>query len=281
MEKQTLSNVMNPAAETKGLANTKQPLRLSTRCLELLSINSITDEDEFIKKFGASCQLYLCQDIKDCFFGEYPTLKELSDYYDSNIAIKIIMAHLVNLSEHEGCKGKITAEQLLETATIIVMHFPDLKISEVIVFFNLFKAGKFGRFYGTVDPGIIMEQLNVFIEDILVPAHDKHDNDNQVKEYLHSLHEGVSWDEYCATLGMVGKTDPRLTVLERLKISGGNNPQGATDPKGKCDTVLQSAMAITDNKFGFDREGIKMAVSSFHKRYGVLPEEYIEKVNRT
>jgi len=40
-----------------------------------------------------------------------------------------------------------------------------LKVSELMLFFHRFKAGKYGEFYGVVDPQRIMSGLNMFLRE--------------------------------------------------------------------------------------------------------------------
>lgn len=45
---------------------------------------------------------------------------------------------------------------------VIADNFGDMKLSELMLFFNWFKAGRFGRFYGTVDAMVITDGLQQF-----------------------------------------------------------------------------------------------------------------------
>jgi len=100
---------------------------------------------------------------KDAFFGNYPTLSEVSGKYGSNAAVIWLIPQLFNLSEFCGCKDKLTEEQLEEIARIIEREYYYLKISELAQFFYWFKTGRYGKFYGAVDPVAITIALRDYV----------------------------------------------------------------------------------------------------------------------
>lgn len=48
---------------------------------------------------------------------------------------------------------------------MIAIEYPYLKISELLLFFHRFKAGRYGHFYGNVDPLRITTALREFISE--------------------------------------------------------------------------------------------------------------------
>ena len=50
-------------------------------------------------------------------------------------------------------------------AEIIANEYGYFKVTEFLLFFYLFKTGKYGRFYGSADPMVIMEALKAFREE--------------------------------------------------------------------------------------------------------------------
>ena len=63
--------------------------------------------------------------------------------------------------------------------TIVVYQF-----HEMLLFFFRFKTGRYGRFYGTVDPMIIMCALREFIEDRnnMIDAFEQQERDRKAAE---------------------------------------------------------------------------------------------------
>lgn len=72
---------------------------------------------------------------------------------------------LNNLSEFAGCKEKLTTEQIAETAVMISDGYPHYKLTEFMLFFQRFKRCEYGKFYGAVDPMVILQALATFDEE--------------------------------------------------------------------------------------------------------------------
>lgn len=72
------------------------------------------------------------------------------------------MIQLAELSEYAGVKEKLTTRQLTDTALLIQQMYGHFKVTELMLFFRQFKSGRYGRFYGSVDPMLIMTALETF-----------------------------------------------------------------------------------------------------------------------
>ena len=110
-------------------------------------------------------QMELCSDVKDCIFGDYPTLSHLKVAYGYNAAKFWLIPQIFNLSEYCGVKNKLQGASLEETAAVIATEYSYLKISELMLFFHRFKAGRYGQFFGNVDPLIITSSLREFLKE--------------------------------------------------------------------------------------------------------------------
>lgn len=71
---------------------------------------------------------------------------------------------LYELSEFSNVTAKLTDYQLEEIAKCITTTYGYLKTTELMYFFHLFKCGKFGRFYGSVDGLVITQALQDFLK---------------------------------------------------------------------------------------------------------------------
>lgn len=118
--------------------------------------------EEFLKTFNPGLQAKFCKDIKRCFTGTAPSLKILSEAFGDEVTESWVAIQLRDLSEFSGCKDKLSVEQVDQLAKVISMMFPYLKVTELMYFFFLFKSGKYGRFYGSVDGLTITEALQDF-----------------------------------------------------------------------------------------------------------------------
>lgn len=121
-----------------------------------------TSGEEFLKTFNPGLQAKFCKDIKRCFTGAAPSLKILSEAFGDEVTESWVAIQLRDLSEFSGCKDKLSVEQVDQLAKVISMMFPYLKVTELMYFFFLFKSGKYGRFYGSVDGLAITEALQDF-----------------------------------------------------------------------------------------------------------------------
>lgn len=115
----------------------------------------------FLVRFSPDMQMEIGFDTDRCVFGNFPTLGSLKDY-GKNMAKTWVLVQLTDLSEYCGCRDKLEGRSLEQCADIISQRYYYLKVSELMMFFCRFKAGDYGRFYGTIDPMIIMSALNEF-----------------------------------------------------------------------------------------------------------------------
>ena len=75
------------------------------------------------------------------------------------------MAQLGNMNDFCGVKQKMTIPQMRELAQMLIVEVYYLKVSELMLFFHRFKSGKYGEFFGVVDPQRIMAGLNMFLRE--------------------------------------------------------------------------------------------------------------------
>lgn len=61
-------------------------------------------------------------------------------------------------------------------ANVIATEFYYLSVTELMLFFHRFKSGRYGRFYGSVDPLMITTSLRDFIKERAI-VYDKHDQE--------------------------------------------------------------------------------------------------------
>lgn len=106
-----------------------------------------------------------CKKVWRCIFGSAPTLSQINATYGENTAAAWLVPLIFDVSEFSGCAKKLSKAQISELANIIVENYHWLKVTEVMLYFWWIKSGKYGRFYGSVDPMIFTEILPQFIQD--------------------------------------------------------------------------------------------------------------------
>lgn len=97
--------------------------------------------------------------------GKAPRLSAVCGAYSQKVAEIWLMAQLENMNDFCGVKQKMTILQMRELAQMLIVEVYYLKVSELMLFFHRFKAGRYGEFYGVVDPQRIMSGLNAFLRD--------------------------------------------------------------------------------------------------------------------
>ena len=91
-----------------------------------------------------------------------PSLGLLAKAYSRGTAISLIVALLGNLVLFTNVKEKLSGEQFDELGRLILDQFGDCSVSEIMRFFYEFKVGKYGEFYGAVDPLKIMADFSKY-----------------------------------------------------------------------------------------------------------------------
>ena len=123
---------------------------------------------QFGKTFNPSMQNEYARKYHDrCFIGHAPSLNLVIDAYGDDVCKGWLMLQLKNVNLAAGGSDpnkKMTPEQIADTAETIMANYPALKVSELMLFFSQFKAGKYGRFYGAIDSMVITEALSKFLE---------------------------------------------------------------------------------------------------------------------
>ena len=144
------------------------------------------------------------------------------------------------------------------------MEFGYLKISELMLFFHWFKSGKFGRFYGSVDPLVITTSLRDFMKE-RVRVIEKYEQEQREKAEEESRKRKISWEEYCKIEGRQGETHPLMRNVEKKQEQAEDVEQGIKSAEG-----ILSEYNLTENSR-------QMMANMFKKKYGCEPKEYINK----
>lgn len=127
-------------------------------------IKMFGSDNEFKMKVTPDKQVAFGKNKEAAVMGNYPTLIDINAAYGNGFAVEWLMQHIANLAMHTGAKN-LSVTQEHELAEIICAEYPHLKITEIMLFFYRFKTGRYGRFYGNVDPMIIVCALREFMSD--------------------------------------------------------------------------------------------------------------------
>ena len=142
-------------------------------------------------------QMTVCRNQQECYFGNFPTLALVKKAYKVSASYWIV-PQLMNLSQFCGSNNKLQGKPLEECAELIAQNYYYLQTSEIMLFFYRFKLGKYGRFYGSIDPIIIMQALQEFVTYDRNKAIEDREHELREREYAESVKNAVSHDQYLA-----------------------------------------------------------------------------------
>lgn len=141
------------------------PQSLSQNCLQRTMVKRYGDRQQFMMTFTCDHEKEYCRHAERCVLGKAPTLNQVNAAYGSNTSAAWLVPLLYDVSEFCGCKDKLTKRQLEELAYIMSTNYGYLKVTEVMLYCWWFKGGRYGKFYGNVDPMVITTTLRDFIKD--------------------------------------------------------------------------------------------------------------------
>lgn len=107
------------------------------------------------------------------------------------------MVHIAELSEFCGAKDKLSSYQLRHTAELITAEFGFLSLAEFMLFARRFKSGNYGRFYGRIDPVLIMQTIRQFLTE-RNDAYAEHESRLEEKRIHKMLNNpnNMDWDTW-------------------------------------------------------------------------------------
>lgn len=170
-----------------------------------------------MRLFNPDAQLLAVRDPDRCFTGDAPTLAEIDAAYarENGSAASWVCGQLYDLSEFCGCRDKLTGRAMEQCSVQVSATYPWLKSSELMLFFWQMKSGKYGVFYGSVDPQKILHALGTgfmkFRSDVL----DRIDRERRDAERAAWARESVSREEYCRLTG----ASPENPISELIRQS--------------------------------------------------------------
>lgn len=99
------------------------------------------------------------------FLSRAPTLGVVKRAYGDAFIESWIEKILFNISEFAGSRIKMNVSQFEITARLILSEYAIFKVTEFILFCQRFLLGRYGKFYGSVDPMTILDGMSDFAKD--------------------------------------------------------------------------------------------------------------------
>lgn len=172
-----------------------QPPSSTTCSTAIEPVTVLKNKADLLYVYPPEKQMELCGDIRECIEGEHPSLAVISNRFGKKASAAWLVQHLFNLSEFCGCKEKLSKEMMNELGFIIANEFYYLKVSELMLFMYRFKLGDYGKFYGSVDPMVILSSLRQFVywRNAQIDKYDAERRQRQMEEWKKTA---ISREEY-------------------------------------------------------------------------------------
>ena len=232
------------------------------------------DRKSFLSIFNPDLQMKVCKDTELCLFGDAPVLSELNMAYGEMTATMWLVPQLYNLSEYCGCRDKLQGKPLEECASVIATDYYYLKVSELMLFFHRFKSGRYGRFYGAVDPLVITTSLRDFVKERNVEIHE-HERKMQEEADREYAKTAISYEQYVSRYGKPENVRPG-TLKNPVSAVGSKDGKKDGSPLSK-EFLLSQARDIMCNANGLSTQSLDMMRKLFVKHANMTPEEYVRE----
>lgn len=171
------------------------------------------DRESFLKAWNPDAAIKLVDNPQLCHFGGAPTLGELNQIYGSRTGAMWLVPQLYSLSEYGGVRDKLEGSALMECASIIDKEYHYLNVAEFMLFFYRFKTGRYGRFYGSIDPLIITCALRDFIDERTIEI-ERHDQEVRIlkEEEERRLHPPISYQDWLLIKPIAAMYNSDITI---------------------------------------------------------------------
>lgn len=148
-----------------NLPQVMQPLSPDLQRKTMLVRQKYGSRENFLVKLNPEAQILAGRHPDRAFFGDAPSLAVMKKTYGENMPTMWLMPQILDLVVYSNSKGTLNENQARFLAEIIAQEYFFLKASELLLFFYRFKLGRYGHFYGVVDPMRITEALDEFVKE--------------------------------------------------------------------------------------------------------------------
>ena len=161
------------------------------------------NQDAFLQKVNPQTQVAFAVKQRQAIMGDYPTLIDICHAYGKTFSEQWLYPQIADLALFTGAKN-LTKKQMRGLASVIAVEYRYLKVTELMIFFYRFKTGRYGRFYGSVDPMVITCALREFMKErnSLIDIYEREERDKELEQQ--KLLPGITYEQY---LEMKTKTE--------------------------------------------------------------------------
>ena len=165
--------------------------------------------------FNPDKQAYYISAQREAYRGQAPALATVKRAYGDDAAESWLAIQLNDVANYTGARNDYSAADFFPAAKLLLATFGYLKLSELLLFFGLYKSGRYGRPYGTIDFISIGDALNRFVEADRKAAINRYkaeeDNERQARELAETKANAITYTEYCKLTNT--KPDERIDEI--------------------------------------------------------------------
>jgi hypothetical protein len=150
--------------------------------------------EQFLTKVTPDTQQAFAKNVERAVTGDYPTLTDIGIAYGDRFPAQWLTAQIADATLFVGAKN-LDKWQQSKLAQLIATEYHYFKVTELLVFFHRFKTGRYGHFYGAVDPHIVMCSLREFVQernDVIAGVEQRQREQREAEERKHA----ISYEEY-------------------------------------------------------------------------------------
>lgn len=151
---------------------------------------------DFLQTFHVVKQESYTRLPERCYFGSAPTLQHVNKDYGRGTAEEWLLYQLDDLSEYCGARDKLTKGQMRSLAQLLTQEYGWLNVAEFMLFFRRFKLGRYGRFYGSVDPMAITIALKERFLPERYEAYERKEQEEREHEREEKERNAITYVEY-------------------------------------------------------------------------------------
>ncbi len=115
--------------------------------------------------------------------------------FDKEAATAWLVPQITELAVYSNSQKEMNDYLVEECANVIASEYYYLKLTELMLFFHNFKAGKYGVFYGSVSPLVITSSLQTFLRE-RNDAIFHHESELRRQRDKEESKHSISYEEY-------------------------------------------------------------------------------------
>lgn len=156
------------------------------------------DAAAFLLTFSPALQQQVAAHVEQAYLGFAPTLSGVTSCYGQPTTITWLCAMLEDLNDFTAIRDKMELPQQIALSNILLSEYHYLKVTELQLFFYRIKCGRYGRFYGVVDPLFVSSSLISFLaerhREILLYEDERHKTAKTLA--LQQAEPCITYEEY-------------------------------------------------------------------------------------